>query len=81
MRLIKIILFVLFVCLSPLLFVQTVQIDQFHNITNMADAKVVNSQEQMLVELPVEGLPGERISYSKIKGSPFWKDEWQPALL
>lgn len=66
------------VCLVSSIFAQTVRTDQFGNISNLADAKFVKAVE----EVRIDGVENNsKLSYDRIKGSRFWKDEWQPALL
>jgi hypothetical protein len=77
MRLYKFILPFLF-CLSSSISAQTVRNDEFGNIANLAEAKFVRAVE----EVKIDGVENEnKISYDRIKGSRFWKDEWLPALL
>lgn len=82
MHLVKTILPAVFICLAQSPVAQTtVQVDpKFQTITNLRDAKVMKFTEEAGVEVPA-GFKNERINYSKIKGSPFWKDEWQNAKL
>lgn len=67
MNISKIILFVFLVCLSTSLFAQ--------------DLMFSKSATQFRFDYPVLGLLEDRINYDKIKGSPFWVDEYQPAFL
>ena len=70
MNLGKIILFVFLVCLSPSLIAQ-----------NLNDAIFSKSATEFRFSEPILGLLSDRIDYDKIKGSPFWMDAYQPALL
>ena len=80
MSVIKFLLFVFLVCLSPLLFAQKAQYNSMGELTNLKDAVSAVTVEEFGIEFP-GGQNNERISYSKIKGSRFWKDEWQNAYL
>lgn len=47
-------------------------------VTNLSEAKMVKYVD----EVDFNGLGGDaKISYSRIKGSPFWKEEWKEADL
>ena len=81
MHLSKTILFAAFFLFPFLLFAQSMQTNPVTGaITNLNAAKFVKFNEEAGVEVPA-GFDNSRISYSKIKGSPFWKDEWNTARL
>lgn len=58
----------------------TMQTNSFGEITNLKDAKF----NRVIEEMGVDGMNNagsDRIPYSRITGSPFWKDDWQQAYL
>lgn len=76
----KVIVFVLFIFLSHSLVAQVVQRDADQNITNFRNAIFPTRVTAYRIDDP-SLKSQESISYDKIKGSPFWKDALQPALL
>lgn len=58
---------------------QAIQKDGQGNILNLGDMKSMNT----MYEIQVDGLNNgaQRLPYSQINGSPFWKDIWLPAAI
>lgn len=56
-----------------------IQRDASGNVTNLSQMKVTNA----VTDIKFEGIDPTigRIDYSRIKGSPFWKDTWMKAFL
>lgn len=77
----KVFLLAIPVCLSVAVLAQGVQRDEFQNITNFKDAIFSKSVTAFSVDNPALRSQNDSISYDKIKGSPFWKDASQSALL
>lgn len=76
--LLSVILFQFIVCVSVKAQVP-IQKDGNGNILNLGDMKSMNA----MYDIQVDGLDkgAQRMPYSQIKGSPFWKDIWMPAAI
>ena len=73
-------LFILFTCRSIWVFAQAIP-NESGRINNLGDAIFSKSVTEFRIDNPNLGIPSEKISYDKIKGSPFWQDEWRQAFL
>lgn len=62
-----------------------IQIFAFGQTVQMSNGIIINPQDaksqKIMEEVRLPGTEAERIPYYRIKGSPFWKDEWENAEL